>query len=268
MKKRDVVTLIVILAIFLIIFAIIMFNGSWRSKEDAKSEYEEFSLLTDESSFLSVVKNINKICDLANNDVFGLNFIMKDEITANEYKNMSFTADTIYVVSKANLYKFYVKGTFQVEIMDEIPEYVKDGYFILNYDMGSSSYNIEIIDKERFLNASSEEYIFESIESNDYNTFDYTSLNQKSRALMYFNDFVKKMYYEGENAYDLLSVDTKEEYFNTYADFQDFIVNYGNGSMVEFSSKDNKVGIIDNYGNEYVFEISYILNYTVTIIKK
>ena len=264
MNKRDIVTLVILGIIFAFIFVIILLIGNNEEDIKNKSEYNELTLVSSESIFLSVSNNINKICEYSNDNI-SLNFIMKDEINKNEYKNILFQAEQMYVVSNLNLYKYYVKGQFYKNVEDTIPEYIKDGYFILNYDIETTSYNIEKITKERYENAKSEEYIFEKINSNDYNRFKYSNLNNKSRALLYFNDFLNKIYSAPEKAYNLLTSETRNSNFNTYNQFKEFISNYNNITMKEYSVNGNKIGIKDNYDNEYIFKITYVLEYSVAI---
>ena len=265
MKKRDIITLAILAIIFIIVFAILYIKKENKDETVTKNEYAQLSLLIDESIFLSVSKNINKICEYANNNEQALDFIMKNDIYSDNYKNLSFNAKQIYVVSKYNLYKYYIKGSLYREIMDTEPEFVKEEYFILNYDMKNTSYNIEIINEERYRNAKNEEYIFETINSNEYNRFEYSNVSPKTRALMYFNDFVNKMYSNPEEAYNLLDNETRQKYFNTYGEFKNYILNHMDISLVEYSVTDNKIGIKDNYNTEYIFEITYILRYNVKI---
>jgi len=266
MKKRDYVTLVVIGIIFLIITIIILIDSKSGNNEN-KTEYNELTLLKDEVIFLSVSNNINKTINYSNNNNKALNYIFKNEINKDEYKNTTFKAEKIYVVSNLNLYKYYIKGNLYRELLDTLPEYIRDEYFILNYDMEHTTYNIEKISKKKFDNAFNEEYIFEKINSNEYNNFEYSSLTQKGRASMYFQDFLNKTYYEIENAYDILSKETKDKYFENPEDLKQFISKYNNISISEFGNSSKKIGIRDNYGNEYVFDIFYVMQYNVTINK-
>lgn len=265
MKRRDIITLAILAIIFGIIFLLMFITKG--NEEDVKgnTEFNELTLLTDESIFLSVVKNINKICEYSNDDSQVLDFIMKNDIDFNNYKNTSFKAEQIYVVSKLNLYKYYIKGNLYEDIIDEKAKFLRQEYFILNYDMENSSFNIELIDENRYESASEEDYIFETINKNDYNMFEYSSLSQKSRAVMYFNDFINKMYSSPNEAYNLLSTSTKLKYFSTYEHFKNFILKHNNISLVEYSVNGSEIGIKDNYNIEYIFDIAYILKYNVTI---
>lgn len=266
MKKRDTTTLIILAVIFLFIFAIIMLVNNNEDKTKLKTEYNELTLVTDEPIFISVSNAVNKICEYATENI-SLSFIMKNDVEKTEYKNMTFKADEIYVISKLNLYKYYIKGSFYNDIMDQPPKYIKDGYFILNYDIDNSAYNIEKIKKEKYEDAANDEYLFEKININEYNRFEYKNLTPKSRALMYFYDYLNKMYYDTEKAYNILSNNTIDQHFNTYEEFEKFVSNYKSSSIKEYSIEGNKIGIIDNEDNEFILEISYVLKYNVSINK-
>lgn len=267
MKKRDTITLIILGTIFLTIFLIVIINARNSDKLKDKTEFNELTLLTDESTFMSITNNINRIFDYSNSNPHVFNLIVKNEPNIKDYNDINFNSNEIYVVSQVNKYKYYIKGTINVEIMDEIPEKVRDEYILLNYDMKNTTFNIEIIDEERYKNANNEKYIFENINTNEYNKFDYISLNRKSKAQVYFNDFIEKMYYNTEEAYNLLTTDTQTRYFKTLNDFEKFVSNTNSFDIKQFSVEGNRIGIKDTNNNEYVFEISYILTYNVTIYK-
>lgn len=263
MKKRDIITIIVLGIIFCIIFLIAYINKD--NNNGVENSFEaKLNLLTEENTFLSVSNNINKLFEYSTNDTL-LRFITKDEINKQDYQNKSFEAEEIYVVNKNNLYKYYVKGNVYLVTEESSSEFIRKEYFVLNYDKSNKCFSIDLISENAYENAKKEKYIFETINKNNYNEFEYTYLSDKSRALMYFNDFLYKVYTNKKEAYNLVSNDTKEQYFNTYEEFEKFIKNHNNIIVKEYSVNGNEIGIKDNYNVEYVFEISYILNYNVTI---
>jgi len=266
MKKRDIIT-IAILGIIFVFIAVIIITIEKKQGDNIKSEYEKLTLLTDEQMFLTVANNINNISIYSNSNIRALNYISKDEIDEEDYKNTTFQAKEIYVISNVDLYKYYVKGSFYTDLYNQNAEFIRDEYFILNHNVSNGAYSIEKISKKIYDNAKDEEYTFETVGSNDYNKFKFTTLSSKSRATLYFYDFLKKMYNNTEEAYELLTTTTKQNYFYTYDEFTQFILNNKNISIKEYSVNDDKIGIKDNNNNEYVFNISYVLDYTVTIYK-
>ena len=265
MKKRDFVTLLVVILIFGIIALSVFIIKKYTSDVVEKSEYDTLTLLTDETMFLSVSNSINKINEYSTSNPALLNYIVNDSIDYLKYENTYFTAKEIYVISNLNLYKYYVMGEVYTNDVDGY-DYIENGYYILNFDMSSESFSIDIIDSDTYNKASDIESIFSSIKSNNYNKFEYLTISPKSRATMYFNDYLRLIYNDSEKAYEYLSSETKDNYFNTYADFVNYIENYSNITLKEFSSNDDVVGVIDNYGNEYIFNISYVWKYNVSII--
>ena len=131
--------------------------------------------------------------------------------------------------------------------------------------MDTSAFFVEEIDKETYNNAENINHEFKSIEKNSYNKFDYTTLSDKSRAVLYFNDFLDKLYTNINEAYLLIDDNTKTNNFDTLEKFKDFVNKYSNITMKEFSVNGSKIGIKDNYNNEYIINITYVLKYNVTI---
>lgn len=264
MHKRDIITIITLIVLSGIVLLVVFLLKNDKTEENNISI---FTLLSDETTYLSIEKNINKICQYSIHEGSKINFIVKGEIDINQYKNTSFKANKIYEINNMKSYKYYVSGSIFRDGMDVAKTYIRDEFFLLNYDNNNKTFNIEKITEKRFKEASKEKYVFEEISKNDYNEFEYVSLSDKTKALMYFNDYVNKMYSNPEEAYDLLSNETKNNYFNTIDDFKKFIKKYNNISIKEYAIEDDKIGIKDNYGNEYVFEIIYILKYNLTIYK-
>lgn len=264
MKKRDIVTIIVLGIIFLIIFLILCINKN-REEEKDKTEFNELTVVTDETIFFSVSSNINKAFSYVNNTNITLDYLFKD-IIRSDYQNMTFQATEMSVVSKLNLYKYYVKGNFYQEIMDEPTTFIKTGYIVFNYDINNVTFLVEIIDEKTYNNAKNINYIFEEISKNNYNQFEYYNLNNKSRSSLYFNDFIKLSYSSPEESYQLLVNETKNNYFNTPTEYETFIINHPNMTIKEYSVNNNVIAIKDNYGNEFVISIHSILNYSVKII--
>lgn len=265
MKKRDIITIVFLVIVFSVLLLIAFFFSKDSDDNDEYSEFKTLTRVRDENIFISVEKNINIIYEYAITDSYALNYLIKNNVDVTDYKQKSYKAVEMYVISNLNLYKYYVKGNLYKESIDSTAKYLKDEYYILNYDMNNRTFNIEVIDEDIYNNALNEKKVFEVIDKNNYNKFSYTTLNNKSRAIMYFTDYIDKLYLEPEEAYNLLSTENRYGKFYDYEFFTDFIKKYNNISLKEYSVSDDKIGIKDNYGNEYIFEITDILKYVVSI---
>jgi len=264
MHKRDIITIITLIVVFGIVLLLVFL---FEKDNPVENNVSSFTLLRDENIYLSIEKNINKICQYSINEGNKINFFVKNEIDINQYKNTSFKANKIYEINNMKSYKYYVSGSIFRDGMDIAKTFIRDEFFLLNYDKINETFNIEKITESRFKDSSKEEHIFEEISKNDYNKFEYINLSDKTRATMYFNDYINKVYSNTEEAYNLLTEETKDTYFNTFEDFKNFILKYNNISLKEYGIDEDKIGIKDNYGNEYIFEIEYVLKYNITINK-
>ena len=263
MNKRDIKTIVVLLIIFSLIAIIILIYQKNYVDVEGNTEFNKLTLLEDENNFLSVSNNINKICEYSTNNSNNLKYI--SNVNSKEYENTTFKADKIYVISRLNLYKYYVVGYLYENIYDMPNKLINEKYYILNYDMDTSSFFVEEIDKEAYNNAKNINHEFKNIEKNNYNKFDYTTLSNKSRAALYFNDFLDKLYTNTNEAYILIDSETRTNHFDTLDKFNDFANKHNNITMQEFSVNGNTIGIKDNYNNEYIINITYVLKYNVTI---
>lgn len=266
MSKKDLITIVILLIISAFIALLIFIIKDEEVEIKKETEFNKLTLLTDETTFLSISDAINKVCEYATSESEIVEYILKDEVNIEDYKSTSFKAEEIYVISRSNLYKYYIKGNLYEEIMDELPKFTRQEYFVLNYDINSSRYNIEVINQKTYNDIKFIEHKFENIEKNNYNIFEYNVLGDKERAILYYNDFLEKIISSPIEAYDLLTEDTKEYYFKEYKDFEKFI-NENYDDIKEYSVNSNQIGIKDTNGNEYVFNISYVLKYTVDIYK-
>lgn len=114
MNKRDVKTIVVLLIIFSLIAIIILIYQKNYVDVEGNTEFNSLTLLKDENNFLSVSNNVNKICEYSTNNSNNLKYI--SDVNYNEYKNTTFKADKIYVISRLNLYKYYISGNLYENI--------------------------------------------------------------------------------------------------------------------------------------------------------
>lgn len=264
MDKRDIKTLVVLGIIFGLIILIFVFTRDDTASIKKKSEFYDFTMVLNEDTFFSVVNNVNKLCEYSTNDINKVKYISTD-IDYKEYENMLFNVSEIYVISRLNLYKYYIKGGVYTNIYDQKSEFVKDLYLVLNYDMNTMTFDIYKINKDIYDSRDSSNLEFGDIERNDYNEFIYTSLSDKSRAVLYFNDFINKVYNDIDSAYNILSNDTISNNFVTIDKFKTFVNSFDNIGMKEYNVSDSRISIRDKFGNEYIFNISSVLKYSVSI---
>lgn len=263
MGKKNVITFIVLGVIFVGIFIFVYISGK-DNRDKGNTEFPNLTIVTDENMYFSVSNNLSKIFNYSEDK---LKYIVKNEINYNDYMDVSFVVEEEKVISHLNLYKYYVKGSIYTDYNGIPNTFIREGYYVLNYCKDNNTFNIEIIDKDIYDNASNIERVFEIIDKNDYNSFEYDTISDKSRAIMYFEDFKSKLKNNINDVYNIISSDTKDKYFNDIDSFREYFNNISSMDMISYSVNENIIGVKDNNDIEYIFSIYGILRYKIEIIK-
>ena len=287
MNKANIITIICLILIFCFIGILLLFIA----KEDKTNEVTEFDTiqkLDDNSLFFTVSFNINKICEYVSSNqnqalysIMDEQYLVSNNILLNniidkfseKYKNTSFTATQIYVISKGKDYMFFVKGNLKTEIMDEPANIKGEDYFLFNYDIENSIFSIEPIVKSDYLKLiDSKKFEFKNLIENEYNKIDYVNITDENLAFIYFNDFISLLFTDGTSAYNKISDVTKQNYFNTYDEFNKYFENnlekFQTLKFTKYSVKNGIIHYADNYNNKYSFIIKNIMDYEVIFIKE
>lgn len=282
MNRQDVKTIIILLIIFATIFAIVyLFTAEDRNIKKT-SEYVSFVALEDESLFLSVSEGINYFFEAinSNDNVKALNLLDDDYIRKNEissenilnkfqnYNGTSFKASTIDVISRNNNYAFLIEGYVINNVFEESANIKEKSYFILNYDIVSSDYLIEQISQKKYNKYKKDKKILPVENINKGNNLILKSYNEESLSLYYFNDVISNIYDNPDYIYERLGETTKNNYFNTYDKFIDYIKKnstFENVYLKKYNKINNLYKLIDNKNNEYNITVSHGLNYSINI---
>lgn len=287
MSKANIITIICLVLIFGLI-GILLFFIAKDDKVQETTEFDNIEKLDDNSLFFTVSFNINKICEYVNSNqaqalysIIDEQYLVENNILSNniidkfsdKYKDTSFSATEIYVVSKDKNYAFFVKGNLKTEIMDVPPSIKGEEYFLFNYDIEKSIFSIKPITKSDYLELIDSKNIkFTNLTEKEYNKIDYVNATDENLAFMYFNDFTSLLFTDRESAYSKISDATKQNYFNTYEEFntyfEDNIEKFQTIKFTKYSVKNGVIHYVDNYNNKYSFVIKSIMDYEVIFIKE
>ena len=216
----------------------------------------------------------------------GLNYI--NNMLANNYK-VKYSADDNYIY---NMLKNYSGKSYNITDMYVVEDsaYINTYFVYGNYDSTEFNY-IVILDKynytfEIYLNnyfsekgyskkdiSSMKTLNIEKIEKNNYNGFEYKSINEEQIAKQYYEDFLNKMKNNSEAAYNLLDNEYKEKRFGDVNSFKQYVQNIINTNMERklVSYSVTKYGNYteyvcqDNFGNNFIFKATGVMNYTVIL---
>lgn len=288
MKKGNLKTFIIIVIINIVILIIGLLIGFLHKDDKVETEYETIQLLKDANYFFSVESHLNTISNyvlekdlttlygILNKEYISNNNITIDNVLSNfnNYLQTSFDVKEIYVISKGNLYKFFIKANIRKNSYDGNSEVLETKYAILNYDNKNITFDIEFISDNEYKDfiTNKLEFSFNEIKNNNYNKFNYKNISEATLATYYLNNFINLIYEDSKIAYATISTDTREKYFNNYNNFVSFVNNhnemFNNIIVSSYYFSNNNCYCVDNYGNEYEFIITSVNKYIVSIYFK
>lgn len=277
--KKIILWTIIIIILFIIILSILFINNKNAGfkvnekinnlnfkEEDSIEEYIKIDQ-TINGLFKYYINGENEhIEDIINNS--------KKEIlsTNNEYK--IFNSKKIYVQEIAQKQDIRSKILFiNGMLYTENSQY--DVYIQMRKDLINNTYDIEIIDEEKFNKIIKDKGIDEiefSIQPNDYNKLEYIEVNDYQICSKYLNDFISIVNRDIEKAYNMLIESSKTNEFSSLKDFEEFINKYikNNEVLVEKYKVDavkKEYICVDENQNYYIFKENKPLEYKVFIQK-
>jgi len=172
--------------------------------------------------------NEEVILSMLDEEYISYNGITKSNITTYlpTMKKIKVNIDDMYVSRKTeNIYIYFVYG----DLVNTSNAQVEEFSMIVKVDMENRTFKVLLKDylEEKYPNIQGGEYIQirypETIESNDYNIFDYKSISDQTYIGDVFDNFIDNMLYNRESAYESLNEKYRSKRFPTYESFKNFI---------------------------------------------
>lgn len=303
--KKIILPIIAIIIIIIIVISIALLSlnkenqNNKEEKNEVKTEQEEYlnvvenpasvingkkpKLVKIENIYYCTRNSINKYFSYINKNntqailsVLNKDYIDKNNLETSNILSAEFMPDSIQDFNIENMYSLDgAKYTsFYVEIrMDE-----KQIYLIINIDFENKTFDIIPSNQKEYEDKIStvvegktgEE---EKIESNEYNSLETSNLKEEEIASKYLEDLINKMINNPQEAYKLLDEEYKNKRFKDFYDFELYIqnnkTNLQNTMLTKYSVelKDGytQYTCIDNYENNYIFKVEYVMKYTVLL---
>ncbi len=299
MKKLKII--IIALAILLIILLLIMFaskkninqNGIETPPEnsgpqDALIKLEDHTIKeTDDYRFFTVqeiIQNLyTKINIKDNNAVYNM--------TSEEYKrDNEETLETILsaYTETPNHMSFYLQEQYKLENYNQVIYYaygfiletgkneLQNKYFKINVDYKNETFSIEPIKMEEYQRAQNGQIKKSKtirIEKNKDNTYEQDSYSSKRIADRYIQDYILKLKYKTNIAYDLLEENYRRRNFNNIEQFIEYIesnvekLNHLEIQNVQTQITENarEYTITDTNDNQYKLIVYGALDYRIII---
>ena len=285
MKKLKIIIIVVSLIIVAIIIALLIYNTNQYYEEEhgevitedmVEETQAEREYTQNEEQFFTIEKlasnyylyarlgNADAVVDILtdnfknNNGITAENVIQrlgieKEGYRAREILTDNSSSNTIYLV-------YGVIGE---------REDLTESYLIVYVDIENSTYAIQPIEEEMYINYKNENTVIEQIEQiekKEYNTYRKTTVTEESAITRYFEDFVKEMVYDPEYAYEKIDETYKQAKFGEINQFLEYIENRDLQELLpdamrtqeEFSTEEEYLNYLYNY------EVKGINQYQVT----
>ncbi len=322
MKNLKYIILIVVVLIIIIIVSLLLILNINESKSLEEQQNDYLDVINNpgysiiglkpeitklDSVYFSIDACIEKMLTNAklNNNEAILNLITKEKIEENHItkENVQNKLGIINIKTYKTKEVYELVGTNYASYYVRIITEKGNIYFNINWDMKTSSFDLNVINKEEF-----EQYINKtigekdvqskekSIERNSYNSIPYKHLEEMDVAKKYLLDYVNNAVNFPEEAYNSLDEEYKKAKFGSINNFKQFVQNntrlqklyksansnpenYTSGieyfisqdeAKLEQYSRKEKEGYteyicIDTFGNYYTFKVTAPMQYTLIL---
>ncbi|MEG1310203.1 MAG: hypothetical protein RSD06_04945 [Bacilli bacterium] len=189
-----------------------------------------------------------------------------------ENESYTYSARKIYKEKlKHNITRYYVYGNLAKNILDEKPKYI-DNYIIVYLDENTLSFSVEhyIVDNTNTDVTNNLKEMIKKVKklyNEDTNFVNKNEFNKYNVTHLSNSDICNKYYYNMKNLFILDYEESKSKITNNSS--VENISSYFKGTITKYSLSGNnsnlKCIIIDSNNLKYTFNISYVLEYSVTL---
>lgn len=161
-------------------------------------------------------------------NILDKDYIKENNITLDTIRNyietysspVTFDAKEMYVLNGEYIHTYAVQGKI---LLENDKRYVKDVYFIVNFDQMNGTYaiapqlNCKSIKEIQLYNSNTR------IEKNDDNTYQYTRLTDSQIIQKYLEDYQKVTYNNIEESYKLLNEEYRKAKYPTINEYKNYV---------------------------------------------
>lgn len=176
-----------------------------------------------------VIKKYNNY--LEEDDAKAIYSVLYDEYTENYNITEDNVLEKIYKISNYKINEISglattVYGIYYVKI--EIQSTTQ--YILVNWDITNNTFSICPLSEEEYnrimeLGVNVDKERIKAIEKNKYNKVIIRKVTSEGIAEDYFYDYIEKMLYNTQDAYNLLDNEYRKKNFPTYKDFENYVIN-------------------------------------------
>ena len=293
-SKKVLVAMGIVVVLLIIIIIILLINNTKNEQQNTdiigggtygdKETQTDKALVENTTVFFTVENCINDyvsyIQEQDNKAIYNLldeNYVKNNKININNVKDYieNFNSNEMFIATKMYEQRKENINTYIVEGLKDDSEYNTNLYYIVEFDINKSTYNITPLFDNNYknlddINVETEAY---TIKENENNVFKYYRISNEAVAEKYLNYYTKLARQNPEKAFSLIDENYRKERFKdfeTYKNYSNRMSNkYDNlnivGDSYEVLSDSTKYILKDSENEVYTIVAKEIMNFSIQL---
>ena len=293
-SKKVLVSMGIVVVLLIIIIIILLINNTKNEQQNTdiigggtygdKETQTDKELVENTTVFFTVENCINDyvsyIQEQDNKAIYNLldeNYVKNNKININNVKDYieNFNSNEMFIATKMYEQRKENINTYIVEGLKDDSEYNTNLYYIVEFDINKSTYNITPLFANNYknlddINVKTEAY---TIKENENNVFKYYRISNEAVAEKYLNYYTKLAKQNPEKAFSLIDENYRKERFKdfeTYKNYSNRMSNkYDNlnivGDSYEVLSDSTKYILKDSENEVYTIVAKEIMNFSIQL---
>lgn len=293
-SKKVLLVMGIVVVLLIIIIIILLINNTKNEQQNTdiigggtygdKETQTDKELVENTTVFFTVENCINDyvsyIQEQDNKAIYNLldeNYVKNNKININNVKDYieNFNSNEMFIATKMYEQRKENINTYIVEGLKDDSEYNTNLYYIVEFDINKSTYNITPLFDNNYknlddINVETEAY---TIKENENNVFKYYRISNEAVAEKYLNYYTKLARQNPEKAFSLIDENYRKERFKdfeTYKNYSNRMSNkYDNlnivGDSYEVLSDSTKYILKDSENEVYTIVAKEIMNFSIQL---
>lgn len=293
-SKKILLAMGIVVVLLIIIIIILLINNTKNEQQNTdiigggtygdKETQTDKELVENTTVFFTVENCINDyvsyIQEQDNKAIYNLldeNYVKNNKININNVKDYieNFNSNEMFIATKMYEQRKENINTYIVEGLKDDSEYNTNLYYIVEFDINKSTYNITPLFDNNYknlddINVETEAY---TIKENENNVFKYYRISNEAVAEKYLNYYTKLARQNPEKAFSLIDENYRKERFKdfeTYKNYSNRMSNkYDNlnivGDSYEVLSDSTKYILKDSENEVYTIVAKEIMNFSIQL---
>lgn len=293
-SKKVLLAMGIVVVLLIIIIIILLINNTKNEQQNTdiigggtygdKETQTDKELVENTTVFFTVENCINDyvsyIQEQDNKAIYNLldeNYVKNNKININNVKDYieNFNSNEMFIATKMYEQRKENINTYIVEGLKDDSEYNTNLYYIVEFDINKSTYNITPLFDNNYknlddINVETEAY---TIKENENNVFKYYRISNEAVAEKYLNYYTKLARQNPEKAFSLIDENYRKERFKDFETYKNYLNRMSNkydnlnivGDSYEVLSDSTKYILKDSENEVYTIVAKEIMNFSIQL---